>query len=204
MKPPMSKNEIEVRSRFDFSKPTRGRFYDRYQKGHTITLLDHNPDASANDDLDSSLNAASTRQAGKRIFVSHVQEAGLKLAEPLRDESIDYLISRNGDRNEKLVSYAVQLKTSANETFSLHKTDVHIPRSFIAYVWNAHVPKESSVYALTFEDALQIIKMKGYAETDSWINKGGYSVTHAGTELREMLEPFRMNAKRWHERLQAV
>ena len=205
MKSPVRKNELELRRRFDFSKPTRGRFYERYQKGHTVTLLDHDPDAHYDDPLDSELSTGSTRAAGKRVFVSHVQAAGLGVAEPLSDDHIDYLIYSDARRNgHGLISCAVQLITSAHKTFSLHKTDLQMPRSLLAYVWNAKDTKDSSVYALTFEEALKIIEGKGYAETDSWVNKGGYSVTNAGLELQEMLEPYRMTQERWQQKLQAI
>jgi hypothetical protein len=201
----MSKNELEMRRRFDFSKPTRGRFYDRYQQGHTVSLLDRDPDAHYADPLETPLNAASTREAGKRVFVSNVQAAGLGIAEPLSDEHIDFLIYSDLKRQDRgLVSWAVQLITSVHKTFSLHKTDIRIPHSLLAYVWNAKDPNNSSVYALTFEEALRIIESKRYTETDSWVSKGGYSVTNAGIELQEMLEPYRMTQERWHQKLQNV
>jgi hypothetical protein len=199
MKPEMTRAEVEMRSRFDFSRVTRGRFSDRYAKGHSVALLNGEPDME--DPLDAT---DSTRRVGKRIFESHVQAAGLKLAEPLHDDQIDYLIYCSSGRNNELVSYAVQLKTSRHETFSLHKTDVHIPRSLLAYVWRTQHPDESSIYALTYGEALRIIESKGYAKTPSWISEGGYSITHAGLELKEMLEPYKMTTKRWQEKLQAI
>jgi hypothetical protein len=193
----MSKNEMELRSRFDFSKGVRGKFYERYKNGHTITLLDRDPDED--DPLD-----LSTRQAGKHIFVSQVQAAGLKLAEPLSDESIDFLIYSAAERNHELVSYAVKLKTSSSETFYLYKKYAHIPRFLLVYVWNALAPQESSVYALTYKEALKILEAKGYAESDAWIKEGGYSVTHAGSKLKEMLEPYRMTEELWRQKLQVA
>jgi len=197
MKPEMSKTELEMRSRFDFSRATRGRFSDRYEQGHSVTLLDDDPDME--DPLD-----LGTRQAGRSIFVSQVQAAGLKLAEPLRDESIDYIIYSAYGQNRELVSYAVKLKTSSSKAFYLYKKYAEIPRFLLVYIWNARGSEESSVYALTYEEALQVLKAKGYADSPSWVEHGGYSVTHAGPELMEMLKPYRMTQELWRRKLQVA
>lgn len=202
MKSQMSKNEMELSKRFDFSKGVRGKFYERYMHGHTVTLLDSEPDME--DPLDLNGDLESTREAGKRIFVSHVQAAGFKLAEPLRDEDIDYLIYSDAGTSHRLVSCAVKLRTSNSKTFYLYKKYEHIPNFLLAYVWNARGPEESSVYALTYGEALRIVESKGYVRSDSWVKEGGYSVTHAGAELLEMLEPYRMTRERWQQRLQVA
>jgi hypothetical protein len=193
----MSKDEMELRNRFDFSKGVRGKYYERYMQGHTVTLLDDDPDMD--DPLD-----LSTRQAGRRIFVDQVQAAGLKLAEPLNDESIDYLIYTAAGQNHELISYAVKLKTSSSKTFYLYRKYADIPRFLLVYIWNARGSEESSVYALTYEEALRVLEAKGYSKTKSWIKEGGFSVTHAGSELKDLLEPFRMTRDRWQQKLQVA
>ena len=61
------------------------------------------------------------------------------------------------------------------------------------------------MYALTFQDAMQVMQMKGYAKTDSWTKKGYYFVRSAGPELEEMLKPYKMmTTERWQEKLQAI
>lgn len=202
MKPAMTKNEIEMRKRFDFTRATRGRFADRYTLGHTVTLLNGDPDME--DPLDGDNSPASTRDAGKQIFVSQVSAAGLKLAEPLQDPTIDYLIYRSEIQSREIVSCAVKVKTSIHETFSLFKTDLKASGSLLAYVWNAADPQKSSVYALTYREALRIVEDKPYAKSEAWVKDGRYTVVHAGAELKEMLEPYRMTRDRWLQRLQTV
>jgi hypothetical protein len=202
MKPPIDMNEEEIRSRFDFSKAARGRFYERYQKGHTITLLDRDPDGE--DCVGPNSASEGTRQSGKRIFESHVRAAGLKLDEPSNKDGIDYLLYREDMKSRERVSYFVKVKTSIHEVFSLYKRDSQIPRLLVAYVWHANTPEESSVYALTYEEALRIVESKPYVTSKSWKEDGGYSVTHAGAELRKMLEPYRMTQERWQQTLQLV
>lgn len=202
MKPPIDMNEAEIRNRFDFSKATRGRFHKLYRNGHTVTFLDHDPD----NEQASQINGASetTRQAGMRIFESQVRAAGLRLDEPSSQNGIDYFIYREPLTDGHKVTYPVKIKTSAHEVFALYKKDSKIPRLLVAYVWHAKEPKKSKVYALTYKEALQIIQSKPYVTSKSWTEDDGYSVTHSGEALKEMLEPYQMTRDRWHQRLQTI
>jgi hypothetical protein len=186
-------NETEMRARFDFSKATRGRYAARYQVGHTVMLLDHDPDEEE-----------TTRQSGMRIFESQVRQAGLRLVEPSKRNGIDYFIHSKTQADEQGASFPVKLKTSIHEVFSLYKKESRIPRLLVAYVWHAKEPENSEVYALTYDEALQIVKSKPYFTSKSWKDEGGYSVTHAGAELKEMLKEYRMTPKKWRERLQLI
>ena len=49
MRSQMSKSEMELRARFDFSKAVQGKFYERYKRGHTVTLLEGEPDMDDED-----------------------------------------------------------------------------------------------------------------------------------------------------------
>ena len=202
MKSPIDMNEAEIRARFDFSRATRGRFAARYQNGHTVTLLDHDPD-----DVEGTLPAEvveTTRESGMRIFESQVIEAGLRLVEPSNKIGIDYFIYGETQADEGRASFPVKLKTSIHEVFSLYKTELKIPRLLMAYVWHAKEPEASEIYALTYDEAFQIVKSKPYSSSKSWIKEGGYSVTRAGAELKEMLKEYRMTPKKWRQRLQSI
>lgn len=204
MKPEMSRNEVEMRSRFDFSRATRGRFSERYEQDHSVTLLDGDPDMD--DPLDSSKGDSQlTEIAGKHLLISRLMAAGFEVAQPLRDKGIDLVAYRDGENGKEFAAYPIQLKASSRESFSLDKKYERFgPRLLIAYIWNVQEPEHSDVYALTFGDALQVMKKKGYAETDSWTKKGYYFVRSAGVELKEILEPYKMTTKRWQEKLQAI
>jgi hypothetical protein len=202
MKSAIDMNETEVRARFDFSKATRGRFATRYKNGHTVELLDHDPD-EAEGILPSEV-VETTRQSGMRIFESQVRKAGLRLVEPSKKNGIDYFICSETQADEESASFPVKLKTSIHEVFSLYRKESRIPRLLVAYVWHAKEPEASEVYALTYEEALQIIKSKPYFSSKAWIDEGGYSVTHAGAELKEMLKEYRMTPRKWRQRLQSI
>jgi hypothetical protein len=195
-------NETEIRTRFDFSRATRGRFAGRYQNGHTVVLLDHDPDEE--ETILPAQAVETTRQSGIRIFESQVREAGLRLVEPSKKNGIDFFICGETQADEERASFPVKLKTSIHELFSLYKKESRVPRLIVAYVWHAKEPKDSEVYALTYDEALQIVKSKPYFTSKSWIDEGGYSVTHAGAELKEMLKEYRMTPKKWRQRLQSI
>jgi len=146
----------------------------------------------------------STRHSGKRFFESQILAAGLRLVEPPSKNGVDYLIYTGNSSNGKGVAYPVKVKTSIHEVFALHKRDSRIPRLLVAYVWHANEPERSSVYALTFEEALRIVESKPYIVSKAWNEDGGYSVTHAGAELKEMLKTYRMSPERWTQRLQSL
>jgi hypothetical protein len=203
MKSQMSKSEVELRSRFDFSKGVRGKFYERYKNGHTVTLLDGDPDE---DDplVLSKGDSQLTEIAGKHLLISRLVAAGFEVAEPLRDKGIDLVVYRDGEGGNDFAAYPIQLKASSHESFSLDRKYERFSRLLIAYVWNVQAPERSDVYALTFRDAMQVMEKKGYAKTDSWTKRGYYFVRSAGPELKEILEPYKMTAERWQKKLQAI
>jgi len=203
MRSQMSKSEMELRNKFDFSKAVSGKFYERYKKGHTVTLLEGDPDEG--DPLipgkgDSQL----TEIAGKHLLISRLVAAGFEVAEPLRDKGIDLVVYRDGEGGKDFAAYPIQLKASSHQSFSLDKKYERFPRLLIAYVWNVQAPERSDVYALTFRDALQVMEKKGYTKTDSWTKRGYYFVRSAGPQLRDLLEPYKMTTERWQEKLQAI
>ena len=203
MKSQVSKSEMELRSRFDFSKGVRAKFYERYKNGHTVTLLDGDPDEDDPLEL-SKPDSQLTEIAGKHLLISRLVAAGLEVAEPLRDKGIDLVVYRDGDGGKDFAAYPIQLKASSHESFSLDRKYERFSRLLIAYVWNVQDPERSDVYALTFSDAMQVMEKKGYAKTDSWTRKGYYFVRSAGAELKEILEPYKMTTERWQEKLQAI
>lgn len=203
MRSQMGRSEMELRSEFDFSKAVPGKFYERYRKGHTVTLLEGEPDE---DDpfVPGKSDAQLTEIAGKHLLISRLVAAGFEVAQPLRDKGIDLLVYRDGEGGKDFAAYPIQLKASSHESFSLDRKYERFPRLLIAYVWNVQAPERSDVYALTFNDALQVLEKKGYAKADSWTKKGYYFVRSAGPELKKMLEPYKMTTERWQQKLQAI
>ncbi|MGA9072220.1 MAG: hypothetical protein WB424_18310 [Terracidiphilus sp.] len=203
MKSVIDMNETEIRARFDFSRATRGRFADRYQHGHTVTLLDHDPDED--DPFETSKpDSQLTEVFGKNLLISHLVAAGFEVAQPVRDRGVDLVVYKDGVDAKDYVPCLIQLKASSHESFSLDKKYERFPHLLITYVWNVQTPAQSDVYALTFKDALQVLEKKGYEKTDSWKRNGYYFVRNAGVDLKKILEPFKMTTEKWRERLLTV
>ena len=203
MKVPMTETEFELRQRFDFSKAERGKFHERYKKGSTVTLLEGEPGES---DPLSSVKGDSqlTEVFGKNLLISHLVAAGFEVAQPVRDRGVDLVVYKDGEDAKNYLPCLIQLKASAQESFSLDKKYARFPHLLIAYVWNVQTPARSDVYALTFDDALQVMEKKGYLKTDSWTKGGYYFVRNAGTDLKKYLEPYKMTPQRWREKLQTI
>lgn len=195
-----SKQEIELRKRFDFSKAVRGKYYDRYMKGHSVTLLSGEPDHD--DPLASSESDPQLVEiAGKHLLISRLIAAGFEVAEPLRDKGIDLIVYR--DENDFSAS-PVQMKASTQESFSLDRKYERFPDLLIAYVWNVNAGDKGDVYLLRYDQALKVMEAKGYSKTDSWTKNGYYFVRSAGKELKELLKPYRMQFQNRQEKILAV
>jgi len=199
----MSDSEQKLRSQFDFSKAVRGRHSEQYAKGHTVTLLKSEPEDKypvETGGQDSQL----TEVFGKNLLIGHLIDAGLEVAEPVRDRGIDLVAYRDKEGATGFVARPIQLKAYSHESFGLDVKYKRIPDLLIAYVWNVRTPELSEVYALTYDEALDILDKKGYSKTDSWTKGGRYFVRNAGKELREYLSQHKMTPERWLEKLKAA
>jgi len=203
MRTQISKDEAELRSSFDFSKAVRGKFHERYQKGTSVTLLEGKPEY---DDplLSENGDPQLTEVFGRNLLISHLVTAGFEVAQPVRDRGIDLIAYRDGKDGKPFLACPIQLKASAQESFSLDRKYRLFPHLLIAYVWNVQAKEQSDVYALTFGEAEHVLEERGFAKTDSWTKNGYYFVRSAGQELKKILEPYKMTPQRWQEKLQAL
>jgi hypothetical protein len=201
MRQEMSESEARLRAQFDFSQAERGKFHARYVKGQRVTLLDEESavvDPLASEAVPEDVDAQIIEVLGRNLLISRLTAAGLEVAQPIRDKGVD-LIAYNdiGD----FVAYPIQLKASSRESFSLHSKYEKIPHLLMAYVWNVQAPDKTEVYAMTFDQAKKILELKKYDQTESWKNRGYYFVRDAGTDLKAYLEPYKMSARSWRDKL---
>ncbi len=197
----MSEAERQIRSRFDFSRAVRGKYKDRYAKGNKVTFLQGDPDLDDDPLSTGPGDAQLVEIAGKHLLISHLVAAGFEVAEPIRDKGVDLIVYRT---DGEFVARPIQMKASSIESFSLDAKYESIPNLLIAYVWNVQSPDRNDVYAMTFDDALEILHKKGYDKTASWKEGKYYFVKEAGAELKELLHPHRMTAKKWKQKLRLV
>jgi hypothetical protein len=198
MKSAMSNSEKEVRGRFDFSKGVRGKFHERYQKAHSVTLLEGDPVA---DDEPPVGDSQLVEIAGKHLLISRLVSAGYEVAEPLRDKGIDLIVYRDDDQ---FSAFPVQMKAFTHESFSLHRKYEKFRDLRIAYVWNVNSGNDREIYLLTFDEALKVMDAKGYSKADSWTKGHYYFVRKADKELKALLKPYRMQPRHWHDQILAV
>ncbi|MFP5238119.1 MAG: hypothetical protein ACLGSD_19655 [Acidobacteriota bacterium] len=191
MKAQMSESEQALRSQFDFSKATRGGHTAQYAKGRSVTFLTGEPEAEDSSAVGS--DSQLVEIAGKHLLISRLVAAGYEVAEPLRDRGIDLIVYRD---KKEFSALPVQMKASTQESFSLDRKYEKFSNLLIAYVWNVNAGEKGDVYLLTFEQALKVMDAKGYSKTDSWIKNGYYFVRNAGRELKELLQPYRMQMKK--------
>jgi hypothetical protein len=200
MKVQIDESESELRGKFDFSKAVRGRFHERYMKGNKVTQLGGAP--NCDDPLDPARQDSQLVEiAGKHLLISRLVASGFEVAEPLRDNGIDLIVYR-GDNG--FTAWPIQMKASTQESFSLDSKYKKIPNLLIAYVWNVNAAERGDIYLLTFDNAVKVMTVKGYAETDSWTKKGYYFVRNAGTELKGLLKQYGMTTEQWREKIQAI
>jgi hypothetical protein len=96
------------------------------------------------------------------------------------------------------------MKASTHESLSLDRKYQKIHNILIAYVWNVSAAEHTDIYFLTFNDAVKVMEIKGYADTDSWKKRGYYFVRNAGAELKELLKQYGMTAEQWREKTQTA
>jgi hypothetical protein len=201
MRERMSQREQKIRSRFDFSRAERGKYHERYLKGNKVTFLKGDPELDDDPLVPNKNDSQLVEIAGKHLLISHLVAAGFEVAEPIRDRGIDLIVYRT---DSDFVARPIQMKASSTESFSLDAKYANIPNLLIAYVWNVQSPDRNDVYAMTFDDAKGILHKKGYDRTPSWKEGKYYFMKEAGTELKELLSPYRMTTKKWKEKLQLV
>jgi hypothetical protein len=192
-----------MRKSYDFSNAIQGAHHKQYAQGHSVRIVKDSgtrADSLAVRKKDSQL----TELGGKHLLISRLIAAGYEVAEPLRDKGIDLLMYCSGENGSKFAALPIQLKASSHESFSLDRKYERFPRLLIAYVWNVHTPASSDVYALTFDEALQILKKKGHADRDAWTKGGKWYVRDAGVELKIMLKPYRMTTELLQRKLQKI
>jgi len=189
----------EMRKEYDFSGGVRGSHAARYAEGNTVVLLDsERPHTS--DSKDSQL----TELAGKHLLIAQLTAAGLEVAVPVRDRGIDLIAYLDrGTPSRNFVAYPIQLKANAGEGFSLDKKYEKTANLILAYVWHVTDPVGYSIYALSYREALAILHRKGHTAAKCWEN-GRWNISKADKQLVQMLEPYKMNSKKWVERVSSA
>ncbi len=138
---------------------------------------------------------------GRNHLIAQLVEDGVHAAVPLWDQGVD-LIAYYG-RAEGLVARPLQLKVAETSRWSVHQKYAEIQSLLMVYVWHIRRQDDVQIYAMNYAQALHHLTMAGgYTQTESWLEKGGYSIAPVRNKLWESLQPFRMSKGMWRERLE--
>ena len=134
---------------------------------------------------------------GRNLLISELICAGLEVAISMRDRGVDLVAyADQTSRVEAFVAVPIQMKAASKRSFGIDRKYAKIANLLLVHVWNVESPSEVAIFALRYPEALALAERKGWTATSSW-ERGAYSNSNPGKELREMLEPYRMTTEKW-------
>jgi hypothetical protein len=140
---------------------------------------------------------------GRNRLVNELLEAGLEVAEPIRDRGVDLIAYLDvDDEIDHFVAFPIQLKVSSDRRFAVMRKYDRFPNLILAYVWGVGSEIAPITCALTQQEATVIAETMGWTKTASWVN-GGYS-SIISKRLQPLLEPYRMTPAAWRAKLMAM
>jgi hypothetical protein len=139
---------------------------------------------------------------GRHRLIDEILQPGLEVALPIRDRGVDLIVYSELDEHvEAFTARPIQMKAASGQGFGLDQKYAHIPDLIIAYVWYLADPSKAVTYALTYPEALHIIKALGWTTTHSWLKKGGYFSSTVSADLVKLLGPHRMTPQAWLQKI---
>jgi hypothetical protein len=141
---------------------------------------------------------------GRHLLIANLIAAGIEVAEPIRDRGVDLIAFRDGRKGERFDAWPIQLKASLGKAFSLDKKYKDFHRLLVVYAWNVADPEKSELFALTYQEATQILDQMGYSSRVSWTKGGRWAVTKVGADLEKRIKPYKMNTEAWKDKFLAI
>jgi len=131
---------------------------------------------------------------GLNQLVAQLLEAGLEVAEPIRDQGIDLIAySERTKPRSKFHARPIQLKSAWSASF---RVDVKYRRAsdlIIAFVWHLGEPSKTVTYALSSAEVESVATAMGWG----WKKWGSWTTNSPRVKLRQALEPYRMSPEKW-------
>ncbi|HVP54053.1 MAG TPA: hypothetical protein VMU45_03585 [Candidatus Eisenbacteria bacterium] len=150
--------------------------------------------------------------AGRSWLIGQLLQAGLEVARPERDKGVDLIAYLDQDKKVgDFIACPIQVKAASNTMFGLDPKYRRFPRMLIVYVWEVADSTKTVAYALTYDEALEIARKKGWTRTSVWkrggkTGKRGYTVTtvREQSKLWNLLQDYRITPKSWKKKVIAV
>jgi len=130
---------------------------------------------------------------GRLHLAESLHTAGYACAEPLIDNGVDLVAFRDGRYR------TLQLKAATGERFGVARKYEGRAEIFV-YIFHARSAKPQ-IYAMTYDQAVAILRDRGHCESKSWKEKGGYTLV-PGPKVRTLLEPYHATPERWRALLE--
>jgi hypothetical protein len=141
---------------------------------------------------------------GRNRLIDDLLRAGLEVALPIRDRGIDLIVYADlGLGVAQFAAVPIQMKASSKCAFSLDAKYSKFPNLLIAHIWHIDSPKDEVTYAMNYDEALAVAEVMGWIKNPTWV-KGYYANNNPGAKLRSLLEPHRMTAEKWRQKVIGV
>lgn len=139
---------------------------------------------------------------GRHILTNQLLQAGIEVAEPVRDRGVDLIAYlERGDNHTRFRALPLQLKACSDRAWNVDRKYADVPGLIIAHAWYVIEPSRAVVYAMSYDDAVAIAEEMRYASSRSWLDNGYYATTSPAARLVELLERHRMTPDRWMQLL---
>ncbi len=139
--------------------------------------------------------------SGRHYLISQLLAGGVEVAQPIRDRGIDLIAYQDREGTTPyFLACPIQLKANRGARFSLDRKYEHTRNLLMTYVWYVDDPASTVVYALTYNEAFQLLEEGKHTLTATWKDKGVYTLT-VNQSWIERLSVYRMTAHHWPDRL---
>lgn len=140
---------------------------------------------------------------GRNLVKASLIEAGIEVATPERENGID-LIAYRWNQDGLFTAFPVQIKAASQFSFGMDRKYAKIPRLIMVFVMNCRSANESTIYAMTYAQMVQVGDAMAWTTTASWAERNGYSTRHPSPKLLGLLGSHCMDPMKWADLLTTV
>ena len=139
---------------------------------------------------------------GRNRLIDELLRDDLEVALPVRDRGIDLIAYVDLESvTPTYVARPIQMKAAWTRSFVVEKKYAKFPGLLLAYVWHLGDRQQAVTYALSYAEALELAGRFPWLKSKSWEVGDKYSTTRPSAELVRLLEPYRMGAGSWRQRI---